>query len=48
MSKMSNMHVAIQELVSQGIDAQSIADKLNIPVDWVYVIEDQLDAEFAN
>lgn len=48
MSKMSNLWTTIEELVAQGVDAQSIADKLNIPVEWVYVIEDQLDAEFAN
>lgn len=38
----------IQELVLQGVDAQSIAEKLNIPIEWVHVIEDDIDAEFAN
>ena len=48
MSKMSNILVAIEELVAQEINAQVIAEKLNVPVEWVYVVEDGIDAEFAN
>lgn len=48
MSKMFNILAAIEELVAQGFDAQAIAEKLNIPVDWVHVVEDSIDAEFAN
>ena len=38
----------LEELVLQGVDAQSIAEKLNVPIEWVHVIEDDIDAEFAN
>ena len=32
----------LEELVLQGIDAQTIAKKLNVPVEWVHVVEDGL------
>ena len=32
----------LEELVLQGIDAQTIAKKLNVPVEWVHVVEDDL------
>lgn len=38
----------LEELVLRGIDAQTIAEKLNIPVELVHVVEDSVDAEFAN
>ena len=32
----------LEELVLQGIDAQTIAKKLNVPVEWVHVVKDGL------
>jgi hypothetical protein len=32
----------LEELVLQGIDAQTIVKKLNVHVEWVHVVEDGL------
>ena len=48
MSKMSQIHARIEELVLQGIDAETISNKLDIPIDWIHAIEDELESDFAN
>jgi len=39
MSKMSQLMLEIQELVMAGKDFESIAEQLNVPLEWVYDAE---------
>lgn len=40
MSKMSEMSLEIQERLANGEEPRSIANSLNIPVNWVHAVED--------
>jgi len=48
MSAMNQMHLQIQELIIQGLDAQTISTRLNVPIEWVYAVEDVIEPDFAN
>lgn len=38
MSKMSNLVIIIEDMLSRRISPDSIARELNIPIEWVYNI----------
>ncbi len=40
MSKMSDLEIQIEELLDQGQTPFMIAQMLNIPVSWVYSVEE--------
>ena len=40
MSKMSDIEIQIEELLDQGQTPFMIAQMLNIPVSWVYSVEE--------
>lgn len=42
MSAMSNLVFEIQELLSEGYSVLSIADKLNVPLEWVQAEEESM------
>jgi hypothetical protein len=45
MSKMSELHIEIQELLMDGVRPSIIAQELNIPVTWVYPVMIDLQNE---
>ena len=45
MSKMSDLHLEIQERILNGELPENIAIDLNIPVHWVYEVEYSLHTE---
>ena len=46
MSKMSDLFIEIEELLSEGFNPLDVAGELDIPLDWVYGVIDarELDA----
>lgn len=49
MSKMSDLHLEIQERLEGGQTPQYIADWLEIPITWVYAVQELCaDQEFAD
>ena len=45
MSKMSEIYLDIQTMLEQGRDITVIAKTLQVPVDWVCVVQANLDNE---
>ena len=46
MSKMSSLILDVQELLEQNYNPLQIAGYFNIPVHWVYEIEDSLNETY--
>lgn len=45
MSKMSEVSIEIQELLEDGETPVEIANRLNVPVTWVYATQELLDSQ---
>lgn len=43
MSKMSDLWIEIQELLEDGADPLFIAEKLQVPVDWIESVAESCD-----
>lgn len=49
MSKMSEMHIEIQERLEGGQTPEYIANHLEIPITWVYAVQElNAEQEFAD
>jgi len=48
MSKMSDLDIQIQELLDQGQTAFMIAQMLDVPVSWVYEVEENSPYSTSN
>lgn len=47
MSKMSTLHILIQERIERGEEPVDIAYALDIPVSWVYEALEQASEDFS-
>lgn len=44
MSKMSELHIEIQELLEDGFVPSEVAEKLEVPIDWVEAVMEDVRA----
>jgi hypothetical protein len=42
MGRMSDLQITIQEMLVDGMDAKTIANRLHVPLNWVIACEDAL------
>ena len=42
---MSDLHIDIQTMLEKGMDIETISKMLNVPVSYVYEVEQTLDIE---